>query len=326
MAGKDYYATLGVPKGASQKEIRQAYRRLARRYHPDVNPGDKAGEARFKEINAAYEVLSDTEKRKKYDRYGDQWQHADQIEEMQRRAGGSFRFGPGGVTFDLGDLGSLGGFGDLSSIFEGFFGGRQRRPRRGRDIEQRLEMTLEEAFQGATRTLQLAAEEPCSTCGGQGRIAGAICHVCQGSGVVSKARRLEVKIPAGVGTGSRVRVAGEGQAGAGGARGDLYLLISVRRHPRFERRGSDLHTDVEVPLTDAVLGGEVAVPTVTGKVLLKVPPLSQNGKVFRLAGLGMPGLKGKERGSLYARLRVKLPERLDDKERKLFEELRAAGV
>ncbi|OGO49920.1 MAG: hypothetical protein A2148_07745 [Chloroflexi bacterium RBG_16_68_14] len=326
MPSKDYYTVLGVPKGASQKEIRQTYRRLARQHHPDVNPGDKAAEARFKEINAAYEVLSDPERRRKYDRYGDQWQHADQIEEMQRRTGGrAFRFGPGGVSFDVGDLR---GFGDLGSTFESFFGERRRGPRKGADLEQRVEVTLEEAFRGATRTLQLASEEPCATCGGSGQIASAVCHVCRGSGVALKARRLEVKIPPGVDTGSRVRIAGEGQAstGRGGHRGDLYLIVSVRPHPHFQRKGSDLYTDVEIPLTDAVLGAEVEVPTITGKVLLKVPPLSQNGKVFRLASLGLPHLKGSARGHLYARLEVRLPERLDQHEKKLFEELRAAGV
>jgi molecular chaperone DnaJ len=286
-----------------------------------VNPGDEASEARFKEINAAYEVLSDAGKRKKYDKYGDQWQHADQIEEMRRRSGTrTYHFGDGGIRFESGDLGNLG---DLGGVFETFFGGRPRGPRRGASLEQLVEITLEEAFHGTSRTLQLAAEEPCPTCGGTGQIANATCHVCQGSGVTLKARRLEVKIPAGVETGSRVRVAGEGQAGfGGGPRGDLYLIVSVSPHARFERRGADLNVDIDVPFTDAVLGAEVEVPTITGRVLLKVPPLSQNGRVFRLAGLGMPRLKGGARGNLYARLRVKLPEKLSDRERELFEELR----
>ncbi len=315
MAVKDYYAVLGVAKGASQKEVRQAYRRLARQHHPDVNPGDKAAEARFKEINAAYEVLSDADKRKKYDRYGDQWQYADQIEEMHKQRGGrGFRTGDGGVRFEFGDIG------DLGSVFSSIFGGA-RTTARPRHIEQAVEVTLEEAFQGTARTLQLVAEELCATCGGTGEIAGAVCHVCQGSGVALKPRRLEVKIPAGVDNGARVRIAGEG-----GAKGDLYLVVSVRPHPRFERKGSDLYSDVEAPLTAAVLGGEIEVPTLTGKVVLTVPPLTQNGKVFRLAGQGMPSLKGGQRGSLYARLRVKLPEKIGDKERKLFEQLKAAGV
>jgi DnaJ-class molecular chaperone len=313
MAKNDYYAVLGVPKAASEKEVRQAYRRLARQHHPDVNPGDKAAESRFKEINAAYEVLSDAGKRKKYDRYGEQWEHADQIEEMQRQRGGTrtFRTGDSGVRFEFGDMG------DVGSVFSSIFGGA-RRPARPRPIEQPVEVTLEEAFGGTARTLQLAAQEPCATCGGQGEIAGAICHTCDGAGFVIKPRRLEVKIPPGVDTGSRVRIAGEA-----GTQSDLHLVISVRPHPRFERKGSDLYTDVEAPLTVAVLGGELEVPTLTGKVVLTVPPLTQNANVFRLAGQGMPSLKGGQRGALYARLRVKLPEKLDEKERKLFEEIQA---
>ncbi|MBI4571032.1 MAG: J domain-containing protein, partial [Chloroflexi bacterium] len=300
MASKDFYATLGVAKGASQKEIRQAYRRLARQHHPDVNPGDKGAEGRFKQVNAAYEVLSDAEKRKKYDKYGDQWEHAGQIEELRKRGGGgrAFRFGQGGVSFDTADLGDLGG------VFDNLFGRRARGPRKGADVEQRVEVTLEEAFQGTSRTLQLASEELCPSCAGSGEIANAVCHVCQGGGAIVKSRRLEVKIPAGVETGSRVRIAGEGQAGAGGGgRGDLYLAVTVRPHARFERKGADLYTDAEVAVTGAVLGTEVEVPTLTGKVLLKVPALTQNGRAFRLAGLGMPRLKGAGRGDLYARLR-----------------------
>lgn len=330
MAGKDYYQILGVKRDASQKEIRQTYRRLARRYHPDVNPGDKSAEARFKEINEAHEVLSDPEKRKKYDRYGDQWQYADQIEEARRRSGTrSFATGPGGTfDFDLRDLGGLGG--DLGSIIEGLFRGGRRGPtrRRAPDMQYAVDVTLEEAFHGTTRTIQLSADEPCSTCGGSGRVAGAICHVCEGSGVTLRARRLEVKIPPGVHTGSKVRVAaGEGGAGTAGApRGDLYLAVSVRPHPQFERRGDDLHTEVQVSLTQAVLGGEVEVPTLDTRIMLKIPTLTQNGKVFRLAGKGMPRLQGNGKGDLYARVSVKLPEKLSEKERKLFEELRAGGV
>jgi DnaJ-class molecular chaperone len=324
MAGLDYYATLGVAKGASQKEIRQAYRRLAREHHPDVNPGDGAAEARFKEVNAAYEVLSDAEKRKKYDKYGDQWMHADRIEEMQRNAGGrSFRFGQGGVSFDINDLD---GAGDLGRIFGSLFGSRGRAPRRAPPVEQRIDVTLEEAFRGASRTLQLAAEEPCATCGGSGEIANAVCHECQGRGVMLKSRRIEVKIPAGVDTGSRIRIAGEGGAGMDGRGGDLYLVVSVAPHPHFERKGADLYSDIDIPLTAAVLGTETEVPTLTSKVMLTIPPLTQNGKTFRLTGLGMPKLKGSGRGNLFARLRVKLPEKLDERSRELFEQLKEAGV
>jgi DnaJ-class molecular chaperone len=321
MAKQDYYGVLGVAKGASQKDIRSAYRKLARQHHPDVNPGDKAAEARFKDINAAYEVLSDADKRKKYDKYGDQWEHADQIEEMQKQRGGqAFRSGDGNVRFEYGDLSDLGGAADLGGIFENLFGaGRGRGRRRAASVAQQpIEVTFDEAFRGTTRTLQLMSEESCATCAGAGRIGEAICHVCEGAGVVIKPRRIEVKIPAGVDNGSRVRVAGEGGAG------DLFLILSVRANPKFERKGVDLYTDVDAPVTVAVLGGEIEVPTITGKAILKVPPLTQNGKQFRLAGLGMPSLTGAKRGDLFARLRVKLPEELSDKEKELFEQLRTA--
>ncbi len=319
MAKQDYYAVLGVPKGAPQKDIRSAYRKLARQHHPDVNPNDKAAEARFKAINAAYEVLSDAGKRKKYDKYGDQWQYADQIEQMQKQRGGqAFRFGDGGnVRFEFGDLSG----GDFGGIFENLFGGRGRARQRASAVAaQPVEVTLDEAFRGTARTLQLMNEQTCATCAGQGRIGEAICHVCQGSGVELKPRRIEVKIPAGVDTGSRIRVAGEGGAG------DLYLVVSVRSDPKFERKGASLYTDVDVPVTLAVLGGEVEVPTVTGKALLKVPPLTQNAKQFRLAGLGMPALGGGKRGDLFVRVRIRLPDALDDKQKEMFEQLKEAGV
>lgn len=322
MEFKDYYAILGVPKTATDKEIKQAYRKLARKYHPDVNPGDKAAEERFKEVNRAYEVLSDPEKRAKYDRYGENWEQAERFEEAARQAG--FGGGSRTFTFDLGDL--FGRSGSIDSIFDTFFGGGRRHgPMPGQNLEYGVELTLEEAYHGTFRMLELTTEEACATCGGAGRIAGAICHLCQGTGALLRPRRLEVKIPAGVRAGSRVRVAGEGRPGLGGGpRGDLYLVVSLRPHPRFERKGDDLYTEVAVPLEDAVLGGEVAVPTLAGKqVMLKVPPLTQNGKVFRLAGLGMPHLEGKGKGDLYARVRVVLPEELSEGERELFEQLRS---
>src|SRR4030042_406953 len=199
--GKDYYSILGVKRGASEKEIRQAYRRLARKLHPDVNPGDKAAEERFKEINAVYEVLSDADKRRKYDLYGDQWQYADQIEEARRQGGQQWsrRGGaPGGFQqFDLGDLG------DLRDLFGGMFGGAPARSRRGEDVQHAADVTLDEAFHGPTRVLHLQTEEPCATCGGSGRLVGGVCHVCQGGGVLRRPKRLEVKIPAGGGGGSR---------------------------------------------------------------------------------------------------------------------------
>ncbi len=329
---KNYYDVLGLKRDATQKEIKSTYRKLARKHHPDVNPGDKGAEERFKEINRAYEVLSDAEKRGKYDRYGDQWEHAEAFEKA-RRAGGGGSYGGGGQSFQF-DINELlrrqGGGGGFDSIFDMFGGaaGSRTRAGRGQNVEYQTEISLEEAYNGTTRTLQLQGYEPCPTCGGSGQVAGAVCHVCQGQGVVQHPRRIEVKIPAGAKDGTRVRIAGEGAAGmGGGAKGDLYVVVKVRSHKRFERRGDDLVTDVVVPLDDAVLGGEVEVETIAGKkIALKIPPLTQNGRTIRLAGLGMPRLdsKKKGRGDLLAKVKVVLPEALNDNERELFEQLREA--
>lgn len=326
MAGKDYYSILGLNRNASEREIKQAFRRLARKHHPDVNPGDKTAEERFKQISEAYEVLSDKEKRMKYDQFGDKWQYADQF------AGAGGRGVPF-QNFDFGDL--FGGaktyrFGGegfdslLDELLRGSRAGtytRRPQPRRGRDIEHPLEVTLEEAFSGTSRLLSLQDEEACATCHGSGRIQNALCSVCQGRGSVSRMKRLEVKIPAGVKTGSRVRIAGKGGEGHGGARGDLYLAITVKPHPLFERRGDDLYVNVDVPLTTAVLGGEVKVATLKGKLELKIPPETQNGRIFRLAGQGMPHLGKSSRGGLKVRINVLLPTNLSPEEKELFQKL-----
>ncbi len=318
MAKKDYYITLGVSRDAGEQEIKKAYRRLARQYHPDVNPGNKSAEARFKEINEAYEVLSNKESRAKYDKYGDQWQYADQFEQARR---------PQTPSWDFGDAGGTTGFHfageDMGSLFdELLFGAGRTRPMRGRDIESPVEVTLEEAFHGTSRTISLQSEEPCPTCKGSGRIQKVPCSTCQGAGRVPRLKRLEVKIPAGVNTGSRVRIAGKGAPGYNsGASGDLYLVVSVRPHRQFERRGDDLYVEVPVPLAVAVLGGEVSVPTMKGKVALKVPPETQNGRSFRLAGQGMPHLGNSSRGNMFARVNIVLPTNLSDREKELFQKL-----
>jgi len=335
---KDYYAILGVNKGASEKEIKAAYRKLARRHHPDVNPGNKQAEEQFKEINLAYEVLSDPEKRKKYDQYGENWQQAEAFEQAQREAasrGGfrTYRTGPGGFerrTFEeVPDLGDFGG------LFEGLFGGRRAgtrtrpRPQPGQDVEYPVEITLEEAFAGTTRLIETQAMDTCPTCNGAGEVVGkGACPTCHGTGVVTRPKRLEVKIPAGVTDGSRVRVAGEGGMGfAGGPRGDLFLVTAVRPHDVFKRQGDDLLVEVPVNLLDAVLGGETAVTTLKGgKLALKIPPETQNGCVFRLTGQGMPHLGSSGRGDLLAKVRVLLPTSLSPRERALFEDLRTAST
>ncbi len=309
MPQRDFYETLGVSRSASEKEIRQAYRKLARKYHPDLNPNDKQGEERFKEIGRAYEVLSDADKRKKYDRWGHNWERIEQAEKAGATAGAGFRGAPGGFRWTTtGGGGADAGFDDemLGGLFDqllrgaGRSGARARSNARipGEDYEHPTEVTLEEAFAGAVRMIQI--QEP----NGQGKT-------------------IEVKIPPGVTDGSRVRVAGKGSAGVGGGRpGDLYLLISVQPHPRFKRDGDDLSVPVDVPLYAALLGGEVNVPTPRGtRLALKLPSETQNGQRFRLAGQGMPQLGSSQRGDLYAEVRVVVPSKLTDRERELFEEL-----
>lgn len=293
----DYYDILGVPRSADEKEIRQAYRRLARQHHPDVNPGDDAAAERFKTINAAYEVLSDADKRSRYDRYGDRWERADHFEQQgntdfsQFFRGGNFGGGgPGGFSFSAGgatlsDL--LGGLGGFASDLGGGRGDRFR----SRPADVPVEITLEEADHGTTRLANLP-----------------------------DGRRLEVTIPAGIADGGRVHIAAGSSAGGG-----FNLLVTVLPHARFERKGDDLHTTVDVPLVDAVLGGSATVKTLRGQIELTLPPETQNGRRFRLAGQGMARLNDPEqRGNLYAVVNVSLPTNLTDEQRQLFEQLRDA--
>lgn len=349
---KDYYKTLGLPRDADEKALRGAYRKLARQHHPDLNPGDKGAEERFKEVNEAFEVLSDPDKRKLYDRYGEEWQRYRDAgftgDEPAGRPGPAAARGdpndfgawftgqPGGGewTFSTGDADADG----FSDFFQTLFGGRggtrpggtrttaRPRPRRGEDVEVPVEISFDEAFHGTKRNLQLQVPEVCPTCGGTGFVREGLCPTCDGTGAISRTRTLEVTIPPGVATGSRVRIAGQGGPGeSGGPNGDVYLLVTVRPEPRFERDGDDLRTEVDVPLTTAVLGGEVVVPTPTGRVALTIPPETQTGRSFRLRGQGMPRLrKGAAggRGDLLARVRVVIPTHLTGREKELFEELR----
>ncbi len=330
MAGNDYYSILGVNRNATDKDIKAAFRRLARIHHPDVNPGNKSAEARFKEVNQAFEVLSDSEKRKKYDQYGENWQHGDQMAEAARQQAAAGREGfyrpqdGAGRSFqyDEGDLESI--FGDLMGGRAGGFGRRTARPRRGQDLEYEVEVTLEEVFNGAIRNISLQSEVPCPTCRGTGRIQNLACSVCRGSGVTPEVKRLEVRIPAGVDNGSRVRIAGKGQSGGAGApAGDLFLVISVKPHPQFKRQGDELLVDVGVPLTTAVLGGEIQVPTLKGtRLALRIPPETQNEQVFRLSGQGIPRLGGTTRGDFLVNVKVVLPKGLSAEERALFNKLK----
>jgi molecular chaperone DnaJ len=366
---KDYYETLGVPRTASEKEIRAAYRKLARQHHPDLNPGDKSAEERFKEINEAHEVLTDADKRKLYDKFGEDWQRYRDAgftgdEQFTPPSPGGPRAGRGGATFDPNEFsrwyssqGDGSGytfystdesdethsdffetlFGSRGSPFDRFggFGGgfsatrtrpRAIRPQRGEDAEVPVEISFDEAFKGTTRQIQLQVSEVCPTCGGTGEVRGQLCPTCDGTGVVRRAKTLEVTIPAGIASGKRVRMAGQGGPGLnGGSAGDVILNVTVRPDSRFEREGDNLRTEVDVPVTTAVLGGEVEVPTPTGRVALKIPPETQSGRSFRLRGQGMPKLRSRtgERGDLMARARIVIPTNLSERERELFEQLRS---
>lgn len=331
---KDYYKILGVARGASTEEIKKAFRKLARKYHPDVNPGDKKAEEKFKEINEAYEVLSDSDKRRKYDTLGPNWQ-----EQFSNPFAGSRRAYPYGgnrVPFDFDTSGGAG----FSDFFEALFGrsgnanatrpnSSNIRKRVGDNIEQPVEVTLQEAYMGGSRTFNIQSTEECSTCKGTGEIGSRVCATCHGQGTIPRNKRIQVKIPPGVDNGSKIRVAGEGQPGIGGGpRGDLYLVISVKADPRFERKSEDLYIDVDVELVKAMLGGEVPVPTPDGrKLILTIPAETQNDRTFRLGGKGMPRLRGEGNGNLYAHVKVVLPMHLSNEERALFEKLaRSRGV
>jgi molecular chaperone DnaJ len=334
---KDYYQILGVPKTADAKAIKQAYRKLARKYHPDQNPGNKSAAERFKEINEANEVLSDPEKRQKYDTLGPDW--ARYAEAGPGRHGS--QAGPGGRGGFRVHVDESGDLGDFSEFFRTIFGdvGRRRSPfegaefedaersrtsgrRRGGDLETEIEVSLEEAFAGTRRVVEFQELQVCGTCRGSGRQGKNPCPTCGGSGRVTQTNRVEVKIPAGVRDGSRVRAAGEGGAGAGGGtRGDLYLRVRVAPHPTFERREDDVHVEVPIAVWEAGLGAEVEVPTLRGKVSMKIPPETSSGRTFRLPGYGIPHLKG-GKGDQYVRVRIVLPTGLSARERELFEELK----
>lgn len=351
---RDYYETLGVEKNVTQDEIKKAFRKMARKYHPDANAGNADAESKFKEINEAYEVLSDPPKRDKYDKFG----HA---AENMGGFGGQYGGGFGGGA-NVGDL-----FGD---IFEGFFGGRGRvqnpnAPRQGSNLESTMTITLEEAFNGATKQIKIPRFDTCSKCGGSGAAEGSTpqecpscrgrgqveqavrtpfgqfvqtapcaqcrgsgkviskpCKECNGTGRVRQQHNVEVKIPKGVDTGIRLRITGQGEAGInGGPPGDLYLLLEVAHDVRFERMGSDLRVKINLSVPQAALGCEMKIPTIEGEKTLDVPPGTQAGSVLRMKGKGMPRLRGTGRGDLLVTVRVDIPKTLTKKQRELMTEL-----
>lgn len=345
MSKRDYYDILSVDRDADQAVIKKAYRRIAMKYHPDRNPDDADAEAKFKEASEAYEILSDAEKRSAYDQFG----HAG----VDPQAGG---FGAGATSFSdiFGDV-----FGD---IFGGGGGGRSRGPQRGSDLQYTLELDLEQAVRGTTVKIKVprlvscdtcdgsgakpgSSPTTCGTCGGVGQVRmqqgffsvqqtcpncrgrGTVisdpCRECRGQGRLEERKSLSVKVPAGVDTGDRIRLSGEGEAGpSGGPNGDLYVQVSVRDHPLFERDGKHLYCEVPISFVDAALGGELEVPTLDGRVKLKIPAETQTGKLFRLRGKGVVPVRGGSAGDLMCRVVVETPVHLNRRQKDLLEELR----
>jgi molecular chaperone DnaJ len=359
---RDYYEVLGVGRDASQDEIKRAFRQLAKKHHPDANPGDKDAEARFKEINEAYEVLSDPTKRSNYDAYGNP-------NGPFANAGGGGAGGHAGDPFGrvFGDFGGF-PFGDLFGGFEEILGGRRQPdtgPRRGDDLELEIDITLEEAFTGVERDVRIPRTEqcdrcrgsgaepgtqvttcpscrgtgqvrttrstmlgsfvtvaPCARCRGTGKVIEKPCKECGGKGQVSRTRTVTVKVPAGADSGLRLRLSGQGNAGVrGGPTGDLYVVVFVRRHERFQRQGDDLILDQVVSFPLASIGGSVTVPGIDGETQMDVPAGTQPGAVLRLRGKGMPRLRSKGRGDMLVRISVRVPTKLSGREKEILKEL-----
>ncbi|MCC0646998.1 molecular chaperone DnaJ [Clostridioides sp. ZZV15-6598] len=353
---RDYYEVLGISKGAEAQEIKKAYRKLAMKYHPDRNPGDKEAEEKFKEINEAYEVLSDDTKRKTYDQFGHDGLNG------QGGFGGQGGFngqGFGGFEDMFGDI-----FGDMFG--GGFGGGRQRRrgPQRGADIRQNVTISFEEAAfgkkmsiklnrseecdecdgtgakpgtskktcstcngTGQVRTVQrtpfgnIASSRPCSTCNGTGEVIESPCSKCHGTGNTRKVKTIEVDIPAGIDDGQMIKLAGQGEVGEKGApRGDLYIVVNVKSHPLFTRDGNDIYFEMPITFVQATLGDEIEVPTLDGKVKYSVPEGTQTGTVFRLKEKGIPRIRGNSRGDQYVKVVVEIPKKLNDKQKDLLRE------
>lgn len=347
MNKRDYYEILGVARDASEEEIKKAYRRLAMKYHPDRNPDDKSAEEKFKEVKEAYEILSDPDKRAAYDRYG----HAG----VHPGAGGEgFQHGFGNFAEAFADI-----FGDL------FGAGRRTNVFRGADLRYNLEITLEEAARGTETRIRIPTLTTCATCGGSGAKPGSqpvtcsmcgghgqvrmqqgffsiqqtcpTCHgsgrviphpcpECRGAGRVKKHKTLSVKIPAGVDEGDRIRLAGEGEAGVnGGPPGDLYVIVQIKEHPVFKRDGDDLHCEMPISFTQAALGGEIEIPTLDGQARIKIPEGTQTGRVFRLRGKGIKGVRSHAPGDLYCHVVVETPVNLNARQRELLREFEAIG-
>ncbi|MBA34446.1 MAG: molecular chaperone DnaJ [Oleispira sp.] len=349
MSKRDFYEILGVAKDVDKKELKKAYRKVAMKHHPDRNEGNKESEEKFKEASEAYEVLSDEQKRDAYDRYG----HAG----VDGSQGGGHGGGAGGFGDIFGDV-----FGDIFGGGGG--GGRRGGPQRGSDLRYTMTLSLEEAVKGCEKKITIPTLVPCepcdgtgakpgtsaktcSTCGGQGQVRmqqgffavqqtcptcrgqGTViedpCNSCNGRGVKEETKTLNVKVPAGVDTGDRIRLSGEGEAGAmGGPAGDLYVQMSVKDHAIFERDGHNLYCDVPISIVDAALGGELEVPTLDGRVKLKIPSETQSGRMFRLKGKGVTPIRSSSPGDLMCRVQVETPVKLTEHQKKLLKEFQAS--
>jgi DnaJ-class molecular chaperone len=325
---KDYYQILGVPRGADDKAIKSAYRKLARKYHPDVAKGKDAGD-RFREVTEAYEVLSDPQKRRRYDTLGPDWQRYAQQAPPGQPGDPRVEFGGDLGNFSeffrtiFGDLGGSrrggrqGRAADSDDWLGGFsFGGRGTA--RGQDVQASVTITLDEAYSGARKSFEFDIQEPCATCQGSGNVGGQPCGTCRGSGWQSRRHQVDVRIPAGVRTGQKVRVSGQGADG-----GDLYLAVTVASHHQFERRGDDVHVTMPITAPEAALGVTLEVPTLRGKVSMKVPPGTSSGRTFRLPGYGMPKPRGAGHGNQLVTTRIVMPADLRPEERELYEKLKA---
>jgi molecular chaperone DnaJ len=354
MAKRDYYEVLGLARNASEADIKKAYRRLAMKHHPDRNPDDKSAEAKFKEANEAYEILADAQKRAAYDQFG----HAGVDPSMAAgaRGGGGFQGAAGSANFAdiFGDV-----FGDIFGGGGG--GGRRGQVYRGADLRYNLELTLEEAVRGTEVRIRVPTLETCDTCKGSGAKAGTAatacvtcgghgqvrmqqgffsiqqtcptchgsgktiaepCGECHGAGRIKKHKTLSVKIPAGVDEGDRIRLSGEGEAGInGGPAGDLYVVVQLKEHAVFKRDRDDLHCEMPVSFTTAALGGEIEIPTLDGHAKIKIPEETQGGRVFRLRGKGIKGVRSHEHGDLYCHVVVETPVKLNARQKELLREL-----
>ena len=320
---RDYYEVLGVQKGAGEEEIKKAYKKMARKYHPDLNPGDKDAEEKFKEVNEAYEVLSDSEKKARYDQFG----FAGVDPNFGAGAGG-WGGGAGGAGFDFGDLGDI-----FGSFFGGGFGGGQTRrnpnaPQRGESIRMNLTISFEEAAFGCEKELEVDRYENCETCHGSGAAPGTspeTCPDCGGSGVVRRRRKIQASVPAGIDNGQTISIRGQGNAGKnGGPAGDLLVTITVRPHELFRREGTSVICEAPITFPQAVLGAELEIPTIDGKVKYDIPEGTQSGTTFRLKGKGIPALNGRGRGDQYVTVYIETPRNLNREQKEALKKFAEA--